>query len=68
MGAKGGEAMCIVGPSLHKAGKAKRFGGKIGKVIKRMGRDSLREFRYKGRRRWVSILDIRCEVSSIEGR
>jgi hypothetical protein len=36
IGAKGGEAMCIVRPSSHKASKARRFRGKMWEDIKRV--------------------------------
>ena len=65
VGVKGGEAVCSVRPRSHKAGKAKRFRGETGKVIKGMGRNSLREFRYEGRGRWSCIPGIGCSVSSI---
>ena len=45
--AKEGEVVCIVRPRLHKASKANGFRGKMGKVIKRVGGNSLREVRYK---------------------
>jgi hypothetical protein len=63
--AEGGEVVCSVRPRLYKAGEAKRFRGETEKVIKEMGRNDIRELRYKGRRRWGCIPDIRCGVSSI---
>jgi hypothetical protein len=63
--AKRGEVVCTVRPRSHKASKAKGFGGETGEVIKRMGRNSLRELRYKGRRRQGHIPGIRCSVSSV---
>jgi hypothetical protein len=65
IGAEGSEAVCSVRPRLHKAGEAKRFRGEMRKVIKGVGRNNVRELRYKGRRRWDCVPHIRCGVSSI---
>ena len=65
VGVKGGEAVCSVRPRSHKAGKAKRFRGETGKVIKGMGRNSLREFRYEGRGRWSHIPGIGCSIGRV---
>jgi hypothetical protein len=55
IGVKGGEAMCIIRPSLHKASKANRFRGETQKDIKGVSRNNTREFRYEGRGRWGHI-------------
>jgi len=47
VGAKGGKVICSIRPRLHKAGKAKRFRGKMRKVIKGIGRNDIREVRYR---------------------
>ena len=65
VGVERGEAVCSVRPRSHKAGKAKGFGGKIGKVIKGVGRNNVREVRHEGRRRQGHISGIRCGISSI---
>jgi hypothetical protein len=51
--------MCIVGPSLHKAGKADRFRGETWKDVKGVSRNNTRELRYKGRGRWGCIPSLR---------
>jgi hypothetical protein len=61
---KEGEVVCIVRPRSHKASKANGFRGKVGKVIKRVGRNSLREVRYEGRGRWGCISGIGCRIGS----
>ena len=45
---KGTEVMCGIGPRSHKAFEAKGLRGKVQEDIKRMGRNNIREIRYKG--------------------
>jgi hypothetical protein len=59
---KDGEAVCIIGPRLHKASKAERFRGKIWKIIKGMSGDNVREVRNDSRERWGCILGIGCRI------
>jgi hypothetical protein len=49
--AKGDEAMCIIGPGLHKATKAKRFRGEVREDIKQVSRNNVGEIRYNSRGR-----------------
>jgi hypothetical protein len=64
---KGGEAVCIIRPSSHKASKANRFRGKTWKDIKGMSRNNTREFRYKGRGRWGHIPSLMCGIGMRRG-
>ena len=57
------EAMCGIGSRLHKAFKAKGFRGKVREDIKWVGRNNIRELRYKGGGRWRWISSIRCGIS-----
>jgi hypothetical protein len=62
---KGGEAVYSIRPGPHKAGEAKGFRNKMGKTIKGVGRNDVRELRYKGRGRWDHIPGVGCSVTSI---
>jgi hypothetical protein len=60
---KGTEVVCGIGPRSHKAFEAKGLRGKVWEDIKQVGRNNVRELRYKGGGRWGYIPSTRCGIT-----
>jgi hypothetical protein len=57
------KVMCGIGPRSYKAFEANRLRGKAWEDIKWVGRNNIRELRYKGGGRWGRIPSIGCRIS-----